>query len=150
MIAIGLAGVVIPVLPGLLLVWGGVLLWAVTAQTTVGWVALGVATAIAATGSLVKYLLPGRRLRGSGVPWTTLAVGAALGFVGFFVVPVVGVILGFVLGIYLAERARLRTHEAAWPSTVAALKAVGWSVLIELLTGLLIAAVWVAAVVIET
>ena len=30
-----------------------------------------------------------------------------LGIVGFFVVPVVGLLLGFVLGVYLAELARL-------------------------------------------
>ena len=44
-------------------------------------------------------------------------IGALLAFVGFFVVPVVGMLLGFVLGVYLAERGRLGPAQA-WPSTV--------------------------------
>jgi hypothetical protein len=59
----------------------------------------------------------------------------------------VGLFLGFVLGIYLAELARLREPAAAWPSTVHALKAVGVSILIELAAGLLILATWIAGVV---
>jgi uncharacterized protein YqgC (DUF456 family) len=100
-----------------------------------------------AVGSVVKYLLPGRRLRDSGVPGRTIAVGVVLGVVGFFVIPVVGLFLGFVLGVYLAELARLGGHERAWPSTRHALTAVGWSIVIELATGLLAAAVWIGAVV---
>ena len=146
MIVIGLVGVVVLVLPGLLLVWGGVAVWALTAQTPLGWSALVLATLLATAGTAVKYLVPGRRLRESGVPWLTMGAGSLVGVVGFFLIPVVGVVAGFVLGIYLAERMRLGSHAAAWPSTVNALKAVGWSILIELGTGLLIAATWVIAV----
>jgi uncharacterized protein YqgC (DUF456 family) len=75
-----------------------------------------------------------------------MVAGGVLGVVGFFVVPVVGVFLGFVLGVYLAELLRLRSHAAAWPSTVHALKAAGWSMLIELAAGLLMAAAWAVGV----
>lgn len=148
MIVVGLVGVVVPVLPGLFLAWAGVGVWAVDRQDTTGWVVLAVATALVVVGSVVKYLLPGRRLRTSGVPWTTLALGGVLGVVGFFVIPVVGLVVGFVLGVYLGELARLGgDRRAAWPSTRAALTAVGWSILIELATGLLVAATWVAGLV---
>ena len=136
----------VPVLPGLLLVLAGILVWALERQDATGWTVLAVATALVVTGSVVKYLLPGRRLRERGVPWSTLALGGLLGVVGFFVIPLLGLPLGFVLGVYLAERSRLQTHEAAWPSTVGALKAVGWSIAIELAAGLLAAAVWLVAV----
>jgi uncharacterized protein YqgC (DUF456 family) len=144
MILAGLLGVVVPVLPALPLVWGGVLVWALGRHDAVGWSTLLVATGIAAAGLIVKYLLPGRRLRASGVPLGSMVAGGALGVAGFFVVPVVGVVLGFVLGVYLAERVRVG-GPAAWPSTRSALAAVGWSMAIELLTGLLVAATWVAA-----
>jgi uncharacterized protein len=145
MILAGLLGVVVPVLPALPLVWGGVLVWALGRHDAPGWAALLVATVIAAVGLVVKYLLPGRRLRASGVPLGSMLAGGALGVAGFFVVPVVGALLGFVLGVYLAERVRLGAP-AAWPSTRSALAAVGWSMAIELLAGLLVAATWVAAV----
>jgi uncharacterized protein len=142
---IGLAGVVVPFLPGLALVWGGVLLWAVLRHDALGWATLAVATALLAAGTIAKYLLPGRRLREAGVPWSSLFLGGVLGVVGFFVIPVVGAVLGFVLGVYLAERVRLG-GPAAWPATRRALGAVGWSMAIELTAGLLIVATWAGAV----
>lgn len=146
MIAIGLVGIVVPVLPGLLLVWAGVLVWAIGRTDTTGWVVLALATVIAVLGTVVKYLLPGRRLRESGVPWTTVGLGTLLGIAGFFLVPVVGVFLGFVLGVFLAEWLRLGDRGAAWPSTKQALTAVGFSILIELATALLVGTTWLAGV----
>jgi hypothetical protein len=66
----------------------------------------------------------------------------ALGVAGFFLVPVLGAFLGFPLGIYLAERVKRHTHAAAWSSTKHALKAIGLSMGIELMTGLAIATTW--------
>jgi len=146
----GLIGIAVPVLPGLLVVWAAVLIWATEAQTTAGWVVLGIATTLALSGFLLQYLLPGRRLRKAGVTTSTTVAGAALGVVGFFVIPVVGAFVGFPLGIYLAERIKLGTHAAAWPSTKHALKAIGLSMGIELVTGLAIASTWLIGVVTTT
>jgi len=146
MILAGLVGVVVPVLPALPLVWGGVLVWALGRQDAAGWATLLVATVIAVAGLIVKFLLPGRRLRASGVPTSSLLAGGVLGVVGFFVVPVIGAVLGFVLGVYLAELGRVGRGRA-WPSARHALTAVGWSILIELAAALLATAVWVGALV---
>jgi uncharacterized protein YqgC (DUF456 family) len=148
LIVVGIVGIVLPVLPGLVLVLAGIAVWAVPRGDVLGWTVLGVAVAIVVLGSIAKYLLPGRQLRESGVPGRTIAAGAVLGVVGFFVVPVVGLFLGFVLGVYLAELARLRDGSLAWPSTRRALGAVGWSILIELAAGLLAAAVWIGGLVV--
>jgi hypothetical protein len=75
-----------------------------------------------------------------------MVAGGVLGVVGFFVIPVVGAFMGFPLGIYLAERVRLGPHAAAWQSTKHALKAIAFSIGIELLTGLAIATTWVIGV----
>lgn len=147
LVAVGIVGIVVPVLPGLVLVLAGIAMWSITRGDVVAWTVLGVAVAVVAVGSVAKYLLPGRRLRDTGVPGRTLAAGVVLGIVGFFVIPVVGLFLGFVLGVYLVELARLGNHERAWPSTRQALAAVGWSIVIELAAGLLAAAVWVGALV---
>ena len=76
-----------------------------------------------------------------------ILAGGLLGIVGFFVVPVIGLPLGFVLGIFLAELARTDGMPAAWASTVEALKATGLSVLVELASVLLAGAVWATALV---
>jgi uncharacterized protein YqgC (DUF456 family) len=146
-ILVGLLGVLLPALPGLLLVWAAVLVWALVERTVPAWAVLAVATVLVAVSQVVKYLIPGRRMRAAGVPWTSLAAGGVLAIVGFFVIPVVGGLLGFLLGVYLAERLRLGSHATAWPSTVHALKAAGLSILIELGAGLLIAGAWLGTVV---
>jgi uncharacterized protein len=141
--AVGVLGVLMPVLPGLLLCWAAVLLWALLGDAGgMRWAILAVATVIAVGGTVVKYLWPGRRLKSTGVPTSSLIAGGLLGVVGFFVVPVVGLVLGFVLGLFLAERARLGPG-AAWPSTRQALTAVGLSMLVELAAALGIAVIWV-------
>ncbi|MEU4218874.1 DUF456 domain-containing protein [Actinoplanes sp. NPDC026623] len=139
----GILGVVIPVLPGLLLCWLAVLLWAVLGDGGAGrWVVLALATAVAVGGTVMKYAWPGRRLKSTGVPTSSILAGALLGVVGFFVVPVVGLVLGFILGLWLAERARLGPARA-WPSTRQALAAVGLSLLVEFAAALGIAVIWV-------
>ena len=139
-VLVGLVGIVVPVLPGSLLVLGAILAWAVVTDSSVGWVVFAVATTFLVLGGVVKYAVPGRGLKAAGVPGRTLVVGGLLGIVGFFVVPVVGLVLGFVLGVYLAELRRV--GDRAWPSTRAALRATGLSILIELGAGLLAALSW--------
>jgi uncharacterized protein len=140
-IAVGIVGILVPVLPGTLLVAGAVVGWAWYVGGTVAWTATSVALGVLAVGAVVKYTVPGRRLKAHGTPNRTLVLGGLLGVVGFFVVPVVGLFLGFVLGIYLAETHRLG-RRAAGPATRAALKAVGLSLLIELLAAMVAAVAW--------
>jgi uncharacterized protein YqgC (DUF456 family) len=145
-IAVGLAGIIVPVLPGSLLILAALLLWAVIIAETTGWVVFAVATTFVVVGQVVKYVLPGRRMRTVGVPNSTLAVGTVGAIVGFFVIPVVGFVVGFVLGVYVAELRRVG-RAAAGGSTWHALKAVGLSVLIELAAALLAAATFAVGVV---
>ena len=140
-IAVGLVGIVVPVLPGSVLVLVAILVWAVLTATATGWAVFAVATLLLAAGAVVKYAVPGRRLKADGVPNRSLVAGAVLGVVGFFVVPVVGLVIGFVLGVYLAELRRVG-RDLAWPTTRSALRAVGVSILIELGAGLLAALTW--------
>nr|WP_221220013.1 DUF456 domain-containing protein [Mycolicibacterium sp. BK634] len=146
-IAIGLVGVIVPLLPGTLLVYAAIAVWAVVEHTLVSWVVLGVVTAVLGASLLIKYLWPAKRMRAAEVGRWTLAAGAVLGVIGFFVVPVVGLLLGFVLGVYLAELASRRDQRRAWAATWHALKAAALSVGVELTGGLIATVVWVAGVV---
>lgn len=146
-IAVGLVGILVPILPGSVLVVAGILAWAVVTGGTTAWAVFGVATAFIVVGAVVKYLIPGRQLQVAGIPASTQWIGVGLGVAGFFVIPVVGLFVGFVLGVYLAELRRVGV-DRAWPSTVHSLKAVGWSIVIELVFALLATWTWVAGVVV--
>ena len=144
---VGLIGVVVQVLPGGLLVLGGIAVWAVFARTGWAWAVLAVAVVATGAAGVGKYLLAGRHLKSAGVPASTLVWGGIAGVVGFFVIPVVGLFVGFVLAVFLAELVRQRDQRAAWTATVAALKATGITILVELAGALVSAGAWLLVVV---
>jgi uncharacterized protein YqgC (DUF456 family) len=146
-IAIGLVGVLVPLLPGTLLVYAAIAVWAFAEQNTVAWVVLGMVTAVLGASLLIKYLWPVKRMRAADVSPATLAAGAVAGVIGFFVIPVLGLLVGFVLGVYLAELVHRRDQRRAWASTVHAVKGAALSVGVELAGGLLATAAWVVGVV---
>ena len=145
-ILIGLIGVLLPLLPGTLLVFAAILVWALFERTTIAWVTLGVVTVLLGAALLIKYLWPAKRMKAAEVGTWSLFAGGALGIVGFFVIPVVGLIIGFVLGVYLAELSVRKNQRVAWTSTKHAMKGVALSMLVELAGGLMAAAVWLTAV----
>jgi uncharacterized protein YqgC (DUF456 family) len=140
LVLVGLFGILVPVLPGTVLVGLGILLWAADEGSAKAWATFGVAVLCLVVGLVVKYAVPGRKLK-AAVPILTLVVGGVCAIIGFFVIPVVGLLVGFPIGIYLAERVRVG-HTRAWPSTKAALRAMAHSILIELVAALAATAVW--------
>lgn len=141
----GLVGVVVQVLPGGLLVAGAVTVWGVVTGGVAGWTVVAIAVVLVVLATIGKYLLAGRHLKRAGVPSSTLVWGGVAGVVGFFAIPVVGLFVGFVLGIYLAELFRAREARPAWRATVAALQATGLTILVELAAALVTTAAWLAA-----
>jgi uncharacterized protein YqgC (DUF456 family) len=146
-IAVGMAGILVPFLPGTLLVWAAVAVWAYLVGDTTAWVVLGVVSVILGAGILVKYLWPAKRMRAADVSGWVLAAGAVGGIVGFFVIPVAGLIVGFVLGVYVAELVQRRDQRRAWVSTKHAVKGAALSVGVELAAALAATATWVVGVV---
>jgi uncharacterized protein YqgC (DUF456 family) len=146
-VLVGLVGAVIQVIPGSTLVGGAVLVWGLLTRGVPGWSAVAFAVLVTVGAQVVKYVLAGRYLKARGIPNRSLLVGGVLGVVGFFVIPVVGLFVGFVAGTFLAEWYRLRDRGPAWQATVVALKATGLTILLELFAALVVAAGWVVALV---
>ena len=145
-IAVGIIGIVVPLLPGTLLVLAAIAVWAVMENNLTGWVTLGVATVLLGAAMLIKYTWPVRRMRDADVRTMSLVAGGVLGVIGFFVIPVVGLVIGFVLGVYLAELAKRGDQRVAWTSTKHAIKGVALSMGVELAGALLATVVWVIGV----
>ncbi|HIZ99633.1 MAG TPA: DUF456 domain-containing protein [Candidatus Janibacter merdipullorum] len=143
---VGVLGIVLPVLPGLLFCVGAVLLWAIGTGGQTAWITFGVVLALYAIGVTLQLLIPGRRMKREGVGGLTLLLGVVGAIIGFFVIPVVGLPVGFVLGIFAAEYGRFRELDRAWSATKSALRGVLHSMGIELVTALLIAVTWTVGV----
>ncbi|MFI6364731.1 DUF456 domain-containing protein [Nocardia sp. NPDC050630] len=147
-ILVGLVGIIVPILPGAILIFGAIAVWAFLTGGTTAWIVFAIGTAFLVLSGVIKYTWPGRKMKDAGVSNRALFIGAIFGIVGFFLIPVVGLFVGFVLGVYLSELQRLRDNQRAWQATVHALKGVGLSMLIELFGALLATGVWVIGAII--
>lgn len=143
---VGLVGVVLPVLPGLLLILVTAVVWAFEVGGWQPWVVVVAMAVVMGIGTFVKYQVPGRELAGQDLStrtWLLATVGAV---VGFFVIPLAGLLVGFVLGLYVGQRGDLGTHAAAWASTRRVLGGVGKGIAIEFAAGFIALSWWVVAV----
>lgn len=142
-IAVGLFGVVVQILPGSLLVLGAILVWSIVTGGASAWIVLAVSVVAVVGSNIVKYFLAARRLTRADVPSSTIWWGGLGGVVGFFVIPVIGLFIGFPLAVFLAELARRREAGPAWSATVVAIKATGLTIIVELAGALVATAAWV-------
>lgn len=142
---VGIVGTLVPVLPGAFLCAGAVAVWGGFTGGTLGWgVAIAAVVLVLAAFGL-KYLIPARWLKEGGVPNWVLLLGGVGGIVGFFLLPVVGLIVGFIAGVFIGELIRLKSPGKAWPTTWTAMKAAGLSTLIDFASSVFITAIWVGA-----
>lgn len=144
---LGLLGVLVPGVPGQAIVWAAVAWWALTEATGTAWAVLAGATGLLLLAQAVKLMLPPRRLKAAGVPRRSLLAGGLAAIAGFFLLPVVGAVVGFLGGLYGAERIRLGSHGAGWSSARTVLRSGGYSVLVELLACLTVVGVWAGVVI---
>jgi uncharacterized protein YqgC (DUF456 family) len=146
-ILVGVAGTVIPILPGSALIAMGLLAWAIWGGAgAAGWVVFGIGLLFVLAGMAASAVLTGRKLRQHRIPNRSVAVGLVLGVVAMFIIPVVGLVVGFIAGLLLSEVLRTRDFPLAVRSSIAALKATGLGILVEFGLACLAASTWVIGV----
>lgn len=100
---LGIAGCIVPALPGTILSYGGLLCAYFASYSQMGAAALWIWFAICIAVSVADYFLPAwmtKRFGGSRAG----SIGATVGiFVGFFLLPPIGIILGPFLGAVVGE-----------------------------------------------
>lgn len=144
LLLVGLIGIIVPILPGSITIIIGLLIWALVIGGPIGWTVFAVGAACCLAGMTVTYVLTGRVMRRESIPNRSVLIGLICGVVGMFVLPALGLPIGFILGLFLSELARVRNARTAVKTSWQALKATGLGMLIEF--GLACAAVIVFAV----
>ena len=115
---VGLAGIIVPVLPGTITLVIATLIWAIVVGGWPAWVAFGLVLVFGAIGMTSSYVLTGRRLHAAEVPMWPVYVAIASGIVGIFVIPFLGLlvtlagaigllVVGIVQLVYLYNTAKL-------------------------------------------
>ena len=119
LILAGTAGAVLPILPGIPLALGGLLLYAfVTKLSVIGWWGIGVFSLLTILTVVVDILAPVLGAKGyKATNWGTL--GAVIGaFLGIFVLGPLGILFGPFIGAFIGEMLshanRERAFKAAW------------------------------------
>jgi len=128
---VGVAGTIVPVLPGSVTVAVGLLVFALWGGSPFGWFAFGIGLLLLAAGASAQYLITGRTLRRQEIPSRSVLIGIATGVIGFFVIPVLGLVLGFVAGLFGSEWVRVRDVRRAVETSWIALRSVGLGMIVE-------------------
>lgn len=130
LVAAGLAGIVLPALPGTVLVLAGIVLGAwIDGFTRVGWIAIAAVTVLAIAAWLMDYVAAMLGAKRAGASRQAVA-GAALGTIAGIFMGLVGVLfmplVGAAAGEFIARRDRggaLRVGVATWLGLLAGMLA---------------------------
>ena len=146
---VGLCGIVLPVLPGTITIIIATLIWAIVTGSWTSWVAFAIITVLGIAGMTASYVLTGRRLQRHEVPTWPILVGIASGIVGIFVIPFLGLPIGFLVGLYVSEAVRLKDWKRGLSSAWVAIKALGIGIAIEFTLAMLSTITFAIAVVLH-
>src|SRR4030066_1208968 len=93
---VGLFGLIVPVFPGITVIWLTALGYGViTGFSTLGWVWFAVITILLIVGVTIDNVLMGAKARKEGAAWSSLGLGWLAGIVGTILLPPLG---GFIAG----------------------------------------------------
>ena len=144
---VGLLGLIVPVFPGLVIMWLGTLVYAII-QSAAGnmtgwkWFLFGVITVLMITGSIVDNIIIARKMRDKYIPWSSILWAFAAGVVAsLFFTPLIGLVAA-PAGLFLAESSRLKNRDAAIDSTKAYMIGWGWAFGARFLIGLVMIGFW--------
>ncbi|QRZ61470.1 DUF456 domain-containing protein [Rothia sp. ZJ932] len=143
LIAVGIVGIVYPILPGSLAVLTGILAWGLTLRGPEGWAVAIIGGLIMFAGMTAQAVLTGRTMKRHQIPNRSILFAIVGAVVGMFVIPIVGLFIGFAVGLYTSESVRQGDMRRAIPDTVAALKSMGLGILVELACALTAGSVFI-------
>jgi uncharacterized protein len=141
---VGLAGVFLPVLPGIELVWLAALGYGIlNGFSVVGAICFTVVTLLVAIGLSSDIWITGLGMKSAGTSFLAMAVGAGLLILGsLFFTPLVGIIVGLA-GVLAVEYFRHRNWKKAISSAGTALASCGLTYGFKFVTGVMMMLVWV-------
>ena len=144
---VGLLGLVVPVFPGLTVMWLGIVFYAFVQfvgrkMTWVDWVLFALITLLMLGGNVLDNIIIAKHVRDKDVPWSSIIWASVAGIiVSIFLTPIAGIIAS-PLGLFLAEWYRLKDRNTAFASTKAWLTGWGWSFLARFGVGILMILFW--------
>ena len=144
---VGLLGLIVPVFPGLTIMWLGTLVYALIQNsrgmmTGWDWFLFGLITILMIIGNVADNLIIAAKMRDKYVPWSSILLAFAAGIVASIFFTPLGGLLAAPLGLLAAEYNRLKDRGKAIESTKAYMVGWGWAFMARFLIGLAMTGFW--------
>jgi uncharacterized protein YqgC (DUF456 family) len=147
MLLMGWAGLLVPVFPGLVVMWLTTLFYAALQQTTgrmgwFDWVLFALISMLMVVGSIIDNIIIAKKMRGESVPWRSIVLAYLAGLLASaFFTPLIG-IAASPLALYAAESARLHDRKLGFQSARLYMIAWGWAFIAVFSIGALMILIW--------
>jgi uncharacterized protein YqgC (DUF456 family) len=140
---VGLTGLVIPIFPGLLVIWLAALGYGLIAGfATPGWIFFAIITIFFAAGSVLDNVVMGRQAYKDGASLVSILSAMVFGILGNLVFPVIGGFIGALLALFLVEWIRRKNWREAMTATRGWAVGCGWAVAVRFLFGVMMIGLW--------
>ena len=149
-IMVGLVGLLIPVFPGLLIIWASILVYGIVVGFT-WWsgVIFAVITVVGIGASLADNVLMAGGARTSGASWSSILAALGAGIVGTLLLPPFGGLIAAPLAVLLLEYYRLGDWQKARTALTGMVKGYGVAFVLRVLGGMLMMILWWGWVIIK-
>ncbi len=140
---VGLLGLVVPIFPGIVVIWLAALGYGLAAGfgTTGTWV-FAVLTLLMLAGVTVDNVLTARGAHQGGAKWYSIAAALVAGVAGTYFFPPLGGLIAAPLVLFGAEYLRQRNAHTAWKATRGYLWGCGWAFIVRFGLGVVMIGLW--------
>ncbi|HKZ44557.1 MAG TPA: DUF456 domain-containing protein [Anaerolineales bacterium] len=140
---VGLLGLLIPIFPGLVVIWVGALAYGIiTGFEFPAWLIFSILTVIMITGSLLDNVVMGKQAHKQGASWLSIILAILFGIVGTFIIPIIGGFLGAILALFIAEWIRRKNWRDAINATSGLAVGCGWAIVLRFGLGIVMIVLW--------
>ena len=143
----GLLGLLIPVFPGLVVMWLATLVYALLENAAgrmawIDWTLFGLISVLMIIGNIVDNIIIARKMRGRSIPWSSILLAYLGGILASaFLTPVIG-LLASPATLFAVEWRRLHDRRLGFASARAYMVAWGWSFAAVFGVGIVMIALW--------
>lgn len=143
----GLAGLLIPIFPGLTVMWLATLVYALVQaandnMTAAEWAIFSIITVLMLVGNIIDNIIIAKHVRDKEVPWSSILLAFAAGIIVSLIFTPIGGMVAAPAGLFLAEWRRVKDRRIAFANTKAWMKGWGWAVAAKLGFGVIMIALW--------
>lgn len=144
---IGLFGLIVPIFPGLVIIWLAALGFGlIHGFTTLGWILFAVATVLMLIGNTVDGILMGAKALEYGASKKSIAITLFVSVVVSLFLSPLGGLFAAPLTLFLLEKANGHSKEEAWEITRGLMTGWGWAFAARFGIGIVMIALWAFSV----